>query len=210
MKSLRKMSLLALSTQSLHLDCWGHAPSQVKLKDGLMSLRRNCTRNICLLHKCTNQKGGKAAFANLQSNVKMLKIRKFHHKDRSCGIFSSSKTYSISRSRLLAMKIVRNAFRRSLRRNWTSSNHLVHKFISRKGGKTALVNLQHNVKVLEIMKFRHKDRPSPSQCATSSQKTSSITRSRLLPMKIARNASPRSLDKSTTTTKAPRSHEPKR
>ena len=55
----------------------GHTPSQVKLKDGLMSLRRNCTRSIRLLHKCTNRKGGKAAFANLQSNVKALKMRKF-------------------------------------------------------------------------------------------------------------------------------------
>ena len=35
----------------------------------------------------------------------------------------------------------------------------VHKFISRKGGKAALVYLQSNVKVLEIMKLRHKDRP---------------------------------------------------
>ncbi|KAM1225118.1 hypothetical protein ACFX2G_044873 [Malus domestica] len=37
-KSLRKTSLLALSTQSLHLDRRGHAPSQAKLKDELMSL----------------------------------------------------------------------------------------------------------------------------------------------------------------------------
>ena len=75
--------------------------------------------------------------------------------------------------------------------------------------KTAFVNLQSNVKVLEIVKFRHKDHPSPSQCATSSPKTSLSTRSRLLAMKIARNASPKPLDKSITT-KAPRSHEPKR
>ncbi|KAM2012504.1 hypothetical protein PS1_024766 [Malus domestica] len=117
MKSLRKTSLLALSTQSLHLDRWGHTPSQVKLKDGLMSLRRNYTISIHLIHKCTNQKGGKAAFANLQSNVKVLKIRKFRHKDRSCAISSSSKTYSNTRPRLLAMKIAKNVSPRSLRRN---------------------------------------------------------------------------------------------
>ena len=107
------------------------------------------------------------------------------------------------------MGIAMNASLRSLRRNWTSSNHLVHKFISRKRSKTAFVNLQSNVKVLEIVKFGHKDHPSPSQCATSSPKTSSSTRSKLFAMKIARNASPKPLDKSITN-KAPRSHEPKR
>ncbi|KAM1818246.1 hypothetical protein ACFX11_000061 [Malus domestica] len=98
-----------------------------------------------LLHKCTNRKGGKAAFANLQSNVKMLKMRKFRHKDRPCAISSSSKNYSTIRSRLLAIKIARTAF--------LGSNHLFHKFTNGKGGKAAPVNLQNNVKVLEIMKL---------------------------------------------------------
>ncbi|KAM2602010.1 hypothetical protein TB1_039468 [Malus domestica] len=117
-KSRKKTSLPALSTQNLHLNRWGHAPkpcqsSRVKLKDGLMSLRRNCTRSICLLHKCTNQKGGKAAFANLQNDVKVLKMRKFRHKDRPCAISFSSENYSATWSRLLAMKIVRNDSPRS-------------------------------------------------------------------------------------------------
>ena len=175
----------------------GHTSSQVKLKDGLMSLRRNCTRSIRLLHKCTNRKGGKAAFANLQSNVKVLKIKKFRHKDHTCAICSSSKTYSNTRSRLLAMKIVRNASPRSVQRNWTRNIHLVHKFISWKGGKATLAKLQRKVKALEIMKLRHKDCPSPSQWATSSPKTYSITQQRLLAMKIARIAFPTPLDKST-------------
>ncbi|KAM1030778.1 hypothetical protein ACFX15_033940 [Malus domestica] len=67
--------------------------------------------------QCTNRKGGKAAFTNLQSNVKVLKIRKFWHKDHSCTISSSSKTCSNTRPRLLAMKIARNTSTRSLRRN---------------------------------------------------------------------------------------------
>ncbi|KAM2268723.1 hypothetical protein ACFX1S_046806 [Malus domestica] len=83
-------------------------------------------------------------------------MRKFRHKDRPCGISSSLENYSATRSRLLAIKIARNAS--------PGSNHLVHKFINRKGSKATLMNLQSNVKVLEIMKFRHKDRPSPSQC----------------------------------------------
>ncbi|KAM1164915.1 hypothetical protein EV2_025170 [Malus domestica] len=73
-------------------------------------------------------------------------------------------------------------------KKWTSSNHFVHKFISRKWGKAVLVNLQNSVEVLEIMKFRHKNRPSPSQCVISFQKTSSITQSRFLAMRIMRNA----------------------
>ncbi|KAM1188365.1 hypothetical protein ACFX2J_024189 [Malus domestica] len=121
---------MALSTQSFHLNRWGHPPRQVKLKDGLKSLLRNCTRSIHLLHKSANRKEGKAA----------------------------------------------------------------------------LVNLQSNVNVLKMMKLRHEDRPSPSQCAISCPKTSSITRSRLLAMKIVRNASPKLLDKFTN---APCSHEPK-
>ncbi|KAM1056653.1 hypothetical protein ACFX13_030794 [Malus domestica] len=46
-----------------------------------------------------------------------------------------------------------------------------------------------------MMKLRHEDRPSPSRCATYCPKTSSITRSRLLAMKIVRNAFPKLLDK---------------
>ena len=112
MKSLRKTSLLVLSTQSLHLDRRGNAPSQAKLKDGFMSLRRNYTRSIRFLHKFTNWKGGKAAIVNLQSYTKVLRMMKLRHKDRllpsQCAI-SFQKTFSITRSRLLAMKIVRNA-----------------------------------------------------------------------------------------------------
>ncbi|KAM1105230.1 hypothetical protein ACFX19_013725 [Malus domestica] len=73
----------------------------------------------------------------------------------------------------------------------------IQKFANRKWGKTALVNLQSYMKVLRMMKLRHEDHLSPSQCAISSLKTSSIIRSRLLAMKIARNASPKLLDKST-------------
>ncbi|KAM1243700.1 hypothetical protein ACFX2G_035926 [Malus domestica] len=113
--------------------------------DGLMSLRRNCTKSICLLHKYTNRKRGQTAFANLQSNVKVLKMRKFRHKDRPCAISSSSENYSATMSRLFAIKIVRNS---SL-----GSNCLFHKFTNGKGGKEAPVNLQNNVKVLEIMKL---------------------------------------------------------
>ncbi|KAM2397272.1 hypothetical protein ACFXTH_034093 [Malus domestica] len=65
---------------------------------------------------------------------------------------------------------------------------------NRKGRKAALVNLQSNVNVLKMMKFRHEDRPSPSRCVISFLKTSSSTQSRLLAMKIARNDSPGSLD----------------
>ncbi|KAM1133251.1 hypothetical protein ACFX19_043230 [Malus domestica] len=57
-------SLLALPTQSFHLDRWGHPPRQAKLKDGLKSLLRNCTRSIRLLHKSANRKGGKAAIGS--------------------------------------------------------------------------------------------------------------------------------------------------
>ncbi|KAM2667610.1 hypothetical protein EV2_019277 [Malus domestica] len=110
-----------------------------------MSLRRNCTRSLCLLQKCTNRKGGKVAFANLQTYVKGLKMRKFRHKYRPCAISSSSKNYSATQSRLIAIKIARNT---SL-----GSNHLFHKFTNGKGGKAAHVNLQNNVKVLEIMKL---------------------------------------------------------
>ncbi|KAM1677401.1 hypothetical protein ACFX13_038315 [Malus domestica] len=77
---------------------------------------------------------------------------------------------------------------------------------NRKGGKAALVNLQSNMNVLKMMKFRHIDRPSPSRCVISFLKTSSITQSRLLTMKIARNGFPGSLDEPT---KAPGLQEPK-
>ncbi|KAM1600209.1 hypothetical protein ACFXTN_022701 [Malus domestica] len=88
---------------------------------------------------------GQSNFHNLQSNVKVLKMRKFRHKDRPCAISPSSENYSATRSRLLAIKIARNAS--------SGSNHIFHKFTNGKGGKAAHVNLQNNVKVLEIMKL---------------------------------------------------------
>ncbi|KAM2305081.1 hypothetical protein ACFXTH_024707 [Malus domestica] len=72
-------------------------------------------------------------------------MRKFRHKGRPCAISSSSENYSATRSRLFAIKIARNAS--------PGSNHLFHKFTNGKRGKAAPVNLQNNVKVLEIMEL---------------------------------------------------------
>lgn len=52
------LSLLAISPQHLHPDRWGHAlkpckSSPVKLKDGLVWLRRNSVKSICLVQKLT-------------------------------------------------------------------------------------------------------------------------------------------------------------
>ncbi|KAM1613192.1 hypothetical protein ACFX1Z_001748 [Malus domestica] len=110
-------SLLALPTQSFHLNRWGHPPRQAKLKDGLKSLLRNCTGSIRLLHQSANRKWGKAALVNLQSNVNVLKMMKFRHIDSpspSRCVISFLKTSSTTQSRLLAMKIARNDSLRSL------------------------------------------------------------------------------------------------
>ncbi|KAM1439907.1 hypothetical protein ACFXTO_013717 [Malus domestica] len=117
---------MALPTQSFYLNLRGHPPRQAKLKDGLESLLRNCTRSICLLHKCTNQKGGKAALVKLQSNINVLKMMKLRHKDRplpSRCATSYLKTSSTTQSRLFAMKIARNNSPGSLNGNSAPCSH---------------------------------------------------------------------------------------
>lgn len=84
-------SLLAISTQYLHLDHLGHAlkpcrSSQIKLNDGPKSLRGSHIRSIRLVCRLTNQRKGKWAIVNPQSYMKGLKMMKFELKNRMSPI----------------------------------------------------------------------------------------------------------------------------